>query len=305
MLLVLFLVVGAGAVVWFVGRGRSPTLPALLSPETTSGPGTPLPDGFAVPDGSVLLGPVLLQEQQGNWLAVLAATGDPLPVWRDYARQLADRFPDEGIVPEQAPGCSVDSNGRFGCELTVESPDGSTGGAAFAGATLVNPPDDVTGRYLVVLRHERHPVALDADGPRPERPAWTGGTSPQPQPPRRPPRVGVALAPSSVAYSGDEARYVLLDGSEMLAQWGTGGVTGGFDVLLRVTPESQAETVGEAYAEQAAQREGDIEIRRFQVGDTAYIRYSPPGGAGGYQGTIWVVDQPGDLDYIFYSLGND
>ena len=91
----------------------------------------------------------------------------------------------------------------------------------------------------------------------------------------------------------------------MLAEWGTGSVTGGFDVLLRVSPGSQAQNVGEAYARQAAQREGEIEIRRDQVGDTAYIRYRPPGGAGGYQGTVWVVDQPGDLDDVFYSLGND
>ena len=302
-MLVLFLVVGGSAVAWFVGRDGSPTLPASLGP--TTGPGAPLPDGFVVPDGSVLLGPVLVQEQPGEWLAVVAATGDPLEVWRDYARQLADRFPDQGIVPEQAPGCSVDRDGRFGCELMVDSPDGTTGGTVFAGATLVNPPDDVTGRYLVVLRHARNPVALGADGPRRERPAWTGGAFPPPQLGRQPPRAGDALAPSSLAYSGDETRYVLLDGSEMLAQWGTGSVTGGFDVLLRVTPGSQAESVGDAYAKQAAQREGEIEVRRYEVGDTAYIRYRPPGGAGGYQGTVWVMDQPGDLDHIFYSLGND
>ena len=131
-MLILFLVVGAIAVAWVAGRNGSPSLPALPSSGPTSGPGTPLRDGFAVPDGSVLLGPVLVQEQ-GEWLAVVAVTGDPFAVWRDYARQLANRFPDEGIVPEQAPGCSVDRDSRFGCELAVDSPDGSTGGTVFAG----------------------------------------------------------------------------------------------------------------------------------------------------------------------------
>ncbi len=303
-MLILFLVVGASAVARLVDRNGPPSLPALPSSGPTAGPGTPLRDGFAVPDGSVLLGPVLVQEQ-GEWLAVVAVTGDPFAAWRDYARQLADRFPDEGIVPEQGPGCSVDRDGRFGCQLTVDSLDGSTGETVFAGATLLNPPDDVTGRFLVVVRHARYPVAPGPDGALGERPTWTGGAFPPPRPARQPPRVGDALAPSSVAYAGDEARYVLVDGSELLAKWGTGSVTGGFDVLLRVSHGSQAENVGEAYARQAAQREGGTEVRRYQVGDTSYIRYRPPGGAGGYQGTVWVVDQPGDLDHIFYSLGND
>ena len=208
-------------------------------------------------------------------------------------------FPDQGIDAERAPGCRLDDNSRFGCELALDAPDVRTGGTVFRRASLVNPPDDVTGRYLIVLRSELHPVAVGTDGGPGERQAWVGGTPPTPRSARQPPRVGQSLAPSSTAYDRDESRYVLLDGSDMLAQWGTGSVTGGFEVLLRVRSGSDPDKVGEGYAEQAAQRDGRIEVSRFEAGDTAYVHYSPPGGAGGYQGSVWVVDGPGERDFIF------
>ena len=238
-------------------------------------------------------------------MAILLVTGDPLSVWSAYVRQLADLLPDKGIDAERAPGCRLDDDSRFGCELVLDSPDPKTGGTVFRRADLLNPPDDVTGRYLIVLRREFHPVAVGIDGDPGERPAWVGGTPPAPRSARQPPRNGQALAPSSTAYDGDESRYVLLDGSEMLAQWGTGSVTGGFDVLLRVKSGSVPDRMGEGYAEQAAQRDGETRVSRYEAGDTAYVHYTPPGGAGAYQGSVWVVDGPGERDFIFYSLYND
>jgi len=294
----------AVAVIWTQGGDGSPEHQGLAA-ETISGPGTELPDGLAVPEGAGLLAPVLTQEQDGGWLAILLVTGDPLPVWSAYVSQLADLFPDQGIDAERAPGCRLDDDGRFGCELALDAPDARTGGTVFTAVSLVNPPDDVTGRYLMVLRSELHPVAVGTDGHPGEHPAWAGGTPPAAKPARQPPRVGQALAPSSTAYDGDQGRYVLLDGSEMLAQWGTGSVTGGFDVLLRVKSGSNPDKVGEGYAEQTAQRDGEFEVSRFEAGDTVVVHYTPPGGAGGYQGSVWVVNGPGERDFIYYSLDND
>jgi len=38
---------------------------------------------------------------------------------------------------------------------------------------------------------------------------------------------------------------------------------------------------------------------------TTVTVYQPPGGAGGYSGTVTAVDQPSGDDYIFYELTND
>jgi hypothetical protein len=46
-------------------------------------------------------------------------------------------------------------------------------------------------------------------------------------------------------------------------------------------------------------------VERYISGNTDFIHYMPPGGAGGYQGDLWVVDPPGDGGFIYYSLLND
>lgn len=91
----------------------------------------------------------------------------------------------------------------------------------------------------------------------------------------------------------------------MLAQWGFGSLTGGFEVLLAVSPAADPEAMGEAYARQAAQYLEETQVERYTSGNTEYIHYIPAGGAGGYQGNVWVVDPPGYGGFIFYSLFND
>lgn len=106
-----------------------------------------------------------------------------------------------------------------------------------------------------------------------------------------------------------EVRYSLLEGPESLEQVGRGSITGGFDVIVRVTPGADLADVTQAYAEQADQfpdSSGGIVRMSRTAGDTTYTTVVPPGGAGGYQGSIDVVDQPGaEHDYIYYTLSND
>lgn len=285
---------------------RSGPPPPALPAEATSPPGTELRDGFKVPAGAVQLGPLLvLQPQAGRlegWKAILAVTGDPLDAWERYLTQLAELFPSEDVKPATLPGCRVDRQEGFGCEIRVDVPE--PGGTVVAGATILNPPDDVTGRYLMVLESTRYPEGFgDVYSEVPE--GWKGGPAPGPDSARRSPAVGEPLAPSTTAYDGDDQRYVLLAGSEMSAQYGVGSLTGGFEVLLAVSPGAEAGAIGEAYARQGAQYKGDTTVDTYSSGDVRYLRHLPPGGAGGYQAEIWVVDQPGDRDYVFYSLFND
>jgi hypothetical protein len=293
----------AAGAFWFLGPGTSPP---PLPGEATSPPGTELPEGFKVPEGSVQLGPLLASTPSGDrsasWKAILAVTGDPLDVWESYLIQLAERFPAEDVKPETMAGCRVDRQEGFGCEIRVDVPEDP--GTVVTGARLLNAPDDVTGRYILVLETTRLPErSNDLYSEVPD--GWEGGPAPGPGPARRPPGVGEPLAPSTTAYEGDDKRYVLLEGSRMLAQYGVGSLTGGFEVLLAVSPGAEATEVGEAYARQASQYAGETTADTYRSGEIRYFRYLPPGGAGGYQAEIWAVDRPGDRDYVFYSLFND
>jgi hypothetical protein len=301
-LLVPAVLLAAGAF-WLLRAG--PTPPALPEGET-SPPGTGLRDGFKVPAGSVLLGPLLVLEGEGgrpeSWKSILAVTGDPLEVWEDYLAQLAELFPSENVTPGGLAGCRVDRQEGFGCEIRIDVPEGR--GFVVTGAKLLNAPDDVTGRYVLVLETTRLPEGwsdIYSDHPG----GWTGGPAPDPGPARRKPQVGEPLAPSTAAYEDDDQRYVLLEGSAMLAQYGVGSLTGGFEVLLAVLPGAEAAEVGEAYARQASQYEGETTVDAYRSGQVGYVRYLPPGGAGGYQAEIWVADGREGRDYVFYSLFND
>ncbi len=91
-----------------VERGHG--IPILAS--EVRGPGTRLPDGFHIPDGAVLAGPVLSEvERRGTagqptvvvrkWSAVLGIDGSPNRVVKAFADQAAHA----GLVGERGPGC--------------------------------------------------------------------------------------------------------------------------------------------------------------------------------------------------------
>jgi hypothetical protein len=289
------------------GVSSSPPLPS----DVLSGPGTELPGGLAVAPGSSLIGPAVVDEvdaagEPASWSALLAIDGDPITVWRAYAEQIAALFPGEGLDPAQVPGCpSRDGDDGEVCALGVDVVDAQVRRRAVV--RLVSIPGDVTGRYLLGLElstSDRYPTDIyDSDdyGSSPSR------TLPDPNPARPHPDVGEPLAPETVAYDGDNDEYVLLDGSELVAQYSAGSLTGGFGVVLRTTPGAQLDTVAGAYADQAVQFEGEPvpppEV--VEHDGTTVTVYRPPGGAGGYTGTVTAVDQPSGDGYIFYELTND
>lgn len=273
-----------------------PTVPA----GTASGPGTPLPDGLAVIAGSVLLGPVVVEEvgadgQPTAWSAVvMVESDDPLAVWSDYVAQLVHRSGDSGPDADTEPGCMSPAPdvGEL-CSLAV-------GGIR---AELVSVPGDVTGRFLLTL--ERSPMVDDTEPD--DVTTWPGGDPPDPEPARDRPDVGEPLAPRTVVSDGDNERYVLVEGSELVAQPGPGSITGGFTVLLHVTSGADLDEVTGAYVEQATQFEGEEadppEVVEYD--GTTFRTYLPPGGAGGYTGVVTAVDGPAGADYIVFDLFND
>ena len=159
---------------------------------------------------------------------------------------------------------------------------------------------DVTGHYLLVLRRQggepsstvkipKEGASLKADPPY---------TSPGPLP------VGHQLPGKLNALGGP---YEVLNGSELSAAYGKGSYTGGTDLLLHITPGADVSSVAARYAQQAAQYPGETTTTGPDMKtSTTYARLLPPGGAGGYQGTVSIVDNPGEgQDYLYYSMAND
>ena len=277
----------------------------IVPPDTASGPGTQLPDGLSVIAGSVLLGPVVVEELDADgrpetWHAVVMVdSGDPIGVWSRYVTQMVARSPSSDLDPDAAPGCVAAEDRYPGepadvlCELDIE---GIT-------AEMASFPGDVTGRFLLTLEDRGRDAADDEDPP-----TWSGDAAPEPEPARDRPDVGEPLAPETVAYEDDNQRYVLLEGSELVAQTGGRSATGGFTVLLRVTAGADLAEVTDAYVAQATQFEGEEELPAPEVVEhdgTTFTTRHAPGGAGGYTGEVTAIDRPGDDDYIVYELLND
>jgi hypothetical protein len=120
-------------------------------------------------------------------------------------------------------------------------------------------------------------------------------------PARVPPEVGQPLAPD-VPES-----YVLVDGSRLLAQYGTGSGAGRFAVVLAVDPGSRRQRTGvDVRAAGSRGRPGGMRTLSRTEDGTTYTTVSPPGSPGGFSGVVYVVDQPGDTaDYLFFEVAND
>lgn len=285
------------------GSGGFPT--GVLSPE-----GGQLPDGFVIPDGAALVGPVKVSEVDAagepvEWFALLAVVGDdPLAVWSDYVAQFtaagSDLVPDAGTAPACRPYDNPISNTGSPhiagldplCELS----------AGRASAVLISTSGDVTGHWL--LRVSGHADGYSGGY---DEFAWPGGEAPAPQSARPRPDVGEPLAPDTTASDSDDERYVLLDDSELIAQYGAGSLTGGFGVMLRVLPGADVADVAAAYADQANQVEDEPVPPPgvVEYGGTTVSIFKPPAAAGGYGGNVTAVDQADGDDYVFYNLSND
>jgi hypothetical protein len=278
--------------------------------DVLSGPGTELGDGLTVASGSSLIGPVVVTATDGTdeiaaWSGLVLVEDDALEVWQSYAGQLADRFPDSGIDASQAPGCAPGDenlNEAEVCSLDAQDTDREVD------MSLVSVPGDVTGRYLLRLSGQVYEPSEYDDNE--EIPTGTNEL-PEPQSARERPRAGEALAPATTAYEGDDEEYVVVEGSELLAQYSAGSITGGFSVLLRVSPGADLDSVVDAYVEQADQVDDTEATEEPSPPDviehegTTVSHYDPPGGAGGYTGDVTVVDRPDGDDYILFELFND
>jgi hypothetical protein len=300
------LVAGAlAAAVVLAGGAIALWWPASDAPDraigvATASAGTPLPDGFEVATASSLVGPAVVDgiEPDGSprsWFAILAVEGDPSEVWAAYATQLHAYAVYPGAGPTEAPGCLTRDlhPGDAVCGLT----------AGDAELTMRSVPGDVVEGYVVELVVGHFPGS-DADEVAP----GDGGAVPEAAPAREPPGTGGPLAPLTVAYEGDEQRYVLVEGTHLVRQYGAGSLTGGFSVVLQVDEDADLEQVTGEYVEQATQfaSEPADEPEVAAYDGTTVTRHDPPGGAGGYSGTIWSVDRPpGEPDWIFYELLND
>lgn len=224
---------------------------------------------------------------------LLSVRGQPRAIWRRLVRRVDEHYSDEEVAKSDCRPDANDDGQIVSCDLIVRGRRRDGQRELFT-ARLWTVRDDVSGGYL--MRIDR-------------RPAYSGflpGSSTLhdanpnflPAPSRRtPPKPGEPLSPLR-----EPQRYTLLAGSELVAVYGAGTVTGGFDALMRVQPGRDLDAMARAYARQAAEGPGPIR-KGLTKGRTTY---TPPGGAGGYQGIITLIDQPGDQrDLIMYELFND
>ncbi|WP_377645356.1 hypothetical protein [Oryzobacter terrae] len=271
-----------------------PGVPAsALSPS-----GTSLPDGFEVPDGTRLVG-TPAQERSGDpartsWRAVLLVDDDPLTAWGALLGMLGDVL---SLDLDATSGCS-DHDGLTCAVEAVGAPEGAL--PLVVAATIEEVEGDVTGLWSIVLTAESGGTASEG-----RLAAWPGGDAPEAPVARPRPDPGGPLADGTLAEGDDRDRYVLLPGSELLVQYSRGSPTGGFGVLLRVSPDAEVADVAAGYAEQARQFDGPVETSTTATATSTVTRLVPPGGAGGYQATIYAVDNVTGDDVVYYDLLND
>lgn len=270
----------------------------------SSSPGTALPSELVVADGSVQLGPVVWEAigesaLPERWLAILAVIGDPLQVWDLYLTQFAQLIPGDAPAFEKQgnPGCELASFGRLDCSAGGDglNVDGQRISLA---ASMISVPGDITGRYLINLRVGRY------DSPN-ESYVGPGVLSlekaPPPQKAAPPPGPGESLSPETLGVLSD--RFVLVDGTELVALYGGGSTMGGFSSMLRVLPDADLDKVTSAYIEQATTNpQLETTTSRVEMDGTVFTTIVPPGGAG-FQGQIKTVDRPGTgTDYIIFGV---
>ncbi len=290
------------AVVVAVRSGNRTAADPGVPHDVASPGGSTLPDGFTVPEGAQLIGTPLeyetVDDGASSWTAILSVTGDPIETWSAMLAELFSvlRVPNDA---SDALGCAT-YDVFFECVITRVRNEPAPATSLQVTLEMGPVPGDVTGQYSLIASAQRTDTPTDL-GSRP----WSGGPAPSPPPARVRPGVGDPLAPETVAYDGDNERYVLLAGTELLVQFSPGSVTGGFGVLLRVSPGADVQEIAAAYAEQARQFDAPTRRRVTTNENSTVYGYVPSGGAGGYQGEVYGLDSDSGDDYIYYTLFND
>ncbi len=267
-------------------------------------PGTPLPNGFTVPEGAALVAtPVLYgqpyRDATPDWRAVLLVDDDPIATWSAVLSQMASVLGTE-LDADTPEGCRMYKE-QLSCSIDRAGPAGP-GVELRVTARLRTVPTDVTGHYTIQL-HARRTVPNPYDTP-PSHP-WPGGDPPDAPAARPRPAVGEQLAPQTLPGETEPVDdFPLLEGSELLVQYEFGEF-GGFGVLLRVLPGADVDAVGLAYAEQATMSDGPIREGVTETDGMTATVYDPPGAAGGYHGTVYAVDNASGADYVYYEISHD
>lgn len=296
----------------FGGSSTSAGEDAGIPEADLAGSGAPLADGFTVVDGAVLIGQVVVTDLDstgtgpGRWEAVLVVGDTPLDVWQAYLVQAASFLSNHGIKSDTTQGCERTPLDGFSCSISADGHPDSADRRAIVGMTLDSVPGDVTGSYLLHLS-----VTLDAVGVYGPSQAdvdigvastgeWSEDGVPDPEPARARPGIGDPISPETTRH-GQNSPLVLLDGSELLALYGSGDGLDGMDALLSVSPGTDLRTLASAYAQQVIGSGVQAPTDLVSYAGTTVTRYTLGNGVDGYAGRILAVDGP-DGDYLFYSV---
>ena len=255
--------------------------------------------------GTTLLGAVRVAASRFRagttaWSAVLQVDDEPLAAYRAYLSAMGF----EGDASTNPDCHREDDSGRTGCS-TIFTGTLPSGALSTVTLRLASIEGDIVSRYLLLL--DVHP-AFGEPFARPDTPRKGADlVAEPPHPAAGTPSVGDELPGNGLPrrlFGGGS--YRLLEGTELVAKYGSGSITGGFNVLLRLTGAVPSATVLQAYSAQASQSDGAAATADIIEGDTRYTTVDPPGEAGGFQATLTLVDQPGNADdYLFYDLVND
>jgi len=297
-----------------------PTDETVAVPDSVFSPaGTALPDGLRVPEGARLVGtPMAHDDPLGTlngipvlgrtWWAVLLVDGDVLDTWAAMRGVLTEAL-GLPLDTTEGAGCSTEPYvgyvGPTGFECrdrgAVVTAEGDLLGV---GAQLQTVPGDVTGQYSILLGSERR-FGPGYDASPPINPDYTSVPTAPPPPEARPrPGVGEPLVTTLLAEVGEPGGFVLLEGSQLLVQFAVNS-NAGFGVLLRVLPGASVNAVAAEYAATPSLGGEPITQRTTENESQTVTSYRPVGGAGGYSGVIYAVDNTTGHDFIYYDVTYD
>jgi hypothetical protein len=278
--------------------------------DATTAAGGRLPDGFSVPDGTVLLGAVeptgptrsvngVIVPERG-WRALLLVTGDPYDVLDEIRAQAART----GMPGSLMPRCEANTHLRwFECEVDAYSPgffEDPARGAGFFARLTRGPGNAELGpmSHLLLSFSEIQPATPRQPE---EPPAPMDRTEPVPPfPVDWPP----PLQPGDPFGTIRMETWLIEEGTRLVGPPSYTAVcaTGGFDAVFEVTGD--AKRVVDGYARQFEARSfgpvrGDWDVD-LPGGPSASFT-----GPGAGEVSARTVDGPGGRTYLWLSRCND